>query len=226
MALYAVTVFALSLGTSVAARRDTSPRHTESDPPACRIVSYLPRATLSHPHSCATSSSNRIFLSSLFDRSLTYRVSPSLPRREKVLTGGPEKQNINDLKLPYAAPIIETVSTQYSRDVADWLAESGAKMYGAFWCSHCEDQKETFGKGAAIPYVECFPNGWEKGTPIADACKAAKVDGFPTWVLGDGTVISGEKSVDELAKASGYEGPRGAPPAGLDADAMLADFLN
>ena len=52
------------------------------------------------------------------------------------------------------------------------------------------------------------------------------MDGFPTWVLGDGTVISGEKSVDELAKASGYEGPRGAPPAGLDADAMLADFLN
>lgn len=26
-------------------------------------------------------------------------------------------------------------------------------MYGAFWCSHCEDQKETFGAGADIPYV-------------------------------------------------------------------------
>ena len=36
-----------------------------------------------------------------------------------------------------------------------YLKETGAKMYGAFWCSHCEDQKETFGAGASdLPYVE------------------------------------------------------------------------
>ena len=50
-------------------------------------------------------------------------------------------------------PASEAKSTQYSREVAKHLKESGAKMYGAFWCSHCEDQKETFGAGANIPYV-------------------------------------------------------------------------
>ena len=50
-------------------------------------------------------------------------------------------------------PASEAKSTQYSREVAKHLKESGAKMYGAFWCSHCEDQKETFGAGADIPYV-------------------------------------------------------------------------
>lgn len=41
------------------------------------------------------------------------------------------------------------------------LRDSGARMYGAFWCSHCYDQKQTFGAEAmaAFPYVECYPEG-------------------------------------------------------------------
>jgi hypothetical protein len=37
-------------------------------------------------------------------------------------------------------------------------------MYGAFWCSHCYDQKMDFGREAMaeFPYVECFPQGWKK----------------------------------------------------------------
>jgi hypothetical protein len=37
-------------------------------------------------------------------------------------------------------------------------------MYGAFWCSHCYDQKQEFGREAMaeFPYVECFPEGWKK----------------------------------------------------------------
>lgn len=44
------------------------------------------------------------------------------------------------------------------------LSEAGAKMYGAFWCSHCYDQKMDFGREAMaeFPYVECFPQGWKK----------------------------------------------------------------
>ena len=41
-------------------------------------------------------------------------------------------------------------------------------MYGAFWCSHCYDQKDDFGAQAMadFPYVECFPEGWQKvGVP-------------------------------------------------------------
>ena len=38
-------------------------------------------------------------------------------------------------------------------------------MYGAFWCSHCYEQKLTFGAEAMkeFPYVECYPDGWKRG---------------------------------------------------------------
>ena len=44
------------------------------------------------------------------------------------------------------------------------LRDSGARMYGAFWCSHCYDQKQAFGAEAmaAFPYVECYPEGLHK----------------------------------------------------------------
>ena len=37
-------------------------------------------------------------------------------------------------------------------------------MYGAFWCSHCFEQKQAFGAEAAheLPYVECYPQGYFK----------------------------------------------------------------
>ena len=37
-------------------------------------------------------------------------------------------------------------------------------MYGAFWCSHCHEQKEAFGSQAMkdFPYVECYPDGFHK----------------------------------------------------------------
>ena len=40
-------------------------------------------------------------------------------------------------------------------------APAGAKMYGAFWCTHCYDQKQDFGMEAMsdFPYVECYPEG-------------------------------------------------------------------
>ena len=46
-------------------------------------------------------------------------------------------------------------------DLAKRLKTAGAQMYGAFWCSHCFDQKQDFGKEAMadFPYVECYPDG-------------------------------------------------------------------
>ena len=41
-------------------------------------------------------------------------------------------------------------------------------MYGAFWCSHCLEQKEEFGQQAMkdFPYVECYPDGFGKVRPV------------------------------------------------------------
>lgn len=62
------------------------------------------------------------------------------------------------------APVVTTSSTDQSVRLASRLKAAGAKMYGAFWCSHCFDQKQIFGSAAManFPYVECYPNGWKK----------------------------------------------------------------
>ncbi len=81
--------------------------------------------------------------------------------------------------------------------VAQCIADSGATFYGAFWCPHCQATKAVFGKSAKLlPYVECSqPNG--KGQlPI---CEEAGVQGYPTWRFADGSELSGERSIAELA---------------------------
>lgn len=61
-------------------------------------------------------------------------------------------------------PKVLTESTEQTVDLARRLRAAGAKFYGAFWCSHCFEQKEAFGAAAAkeLPYVECYPDGFFK----------------------------------------------------------------
>jgi hypothetical protein len=42
-----------------------------------------------------------------------------------------------------------------------------------------------FGREAAklLDYVECFPDGYKKGTKMIKACTDAKIEGFPMWVI-------------------------------------------
>ncbi|KAM7528271.1 hypothetical protein LguiB_031681 [Lonicera macranthoides] len=70
----------------------------------------------------------------------------------------------------------------------------------AFWCSHCLEQKQMFGREAAklLDYVECFPDGYRKGIKIAKACSDVGIEGFSY-------VLSGEQELSELAKASGFK---------------------
>jgi len=126
--------------------------------------------------------------------------------------------------LSYKTPRIEAVSTQYSRELAKYLKESGAKMYGAFWCSHCLDQKEEFGKDTELPYVECFPEGWQKGTEIAKVCADAKVKGFPTWVI-NGKTVEGDKTLEELAKESGFKTQTPFESPSSESSSSIPDFL-
>merc|ERR1719424_2783140 len=54
-------------------------------------------------------------------------------------------------------PTITTASSARGLAVAKQLNARGARMFGAWWCSHCADQKETLGKEAfaSLTYVEC-----------------------------------------------------------------------
>lgn len=111
----------------------------------------------------------------------------------------------------YGGAAIATTATPDNIALAQHLNGSGAKMYGAYWCSHCHDQKALFGAEALadLPYVECDAKGINAQP---DQCKTAKVDGYPTWVI-NGQVLSGTQDLADLADASGYDGPRNFSPA-------------
>jgi uncharacterized membrane protein len=111
-----------------------------------------------------------------------------------------------DVDLPFVEPEVVTYSSPLTISIAKHLQSVGATMYGAFWCSHCYEQKEMFGREAMkyIDYVECYPEGYRKGVQIAKACDAANIQGFPTWVI-NGKVFSGEQGLEDLAKASNFD---------------------
>ncbi|KAF3601372.1 hypothetical protein F2Q69_00032808 [Brassica cretica] len=54
-----------------------------------------------------------------------------------------------------------------------------------------------------LNYVECFPEGYKKGTKIFKACSDVGIEGFPTWMI-NGQVLSGEVELAELAEMSGF----------------------
>ncbi|MFZ2049023.1 MAG: thioredoxin domain-containing protein [Minisyncoccia bacterium] len=82
--------------------------------------------------------------------------------------------------------------------LATCIKDSGATFYGAFWCPHCQAQKKLFGTAAKLlPYIECST---PDGSGQLQVCKDAKISGYPTWVFKNGTILSGEVTLDELAK--------------------------
>ncbi|ACK68934.1 Vitamin K epoxide reductase [Gloeothece citriformis PCC 7424] len=100
---------------------------------------------------------------------------------------------------------ITTTSGEAEIALAKHLSAIGAKKYGAFWCPHCYDQKQLFGKEAfaLVDYVECDPQGVN---PQRALCEKAGITGFPSWEI-KGQVYPGTQSLEKLAELSGYQGP-------------------
>ena len=97
------------------------------------------------------------------------------------------------IPLALKSPAMNTPS-QYD-EFAKCLTDNGVKMYGAYWCSHCQNQKKEFGKSFDyVDYVECTENEFE--------CKNAGVTGYPTWTV-DGTNYPGEQTFARLSELSG-----------------------
>lgn len=81
---------------------------------------------------------------------------------------------------------------------AQCLEDEGAKMYGAYWCAACNEQKRLFGGSKdLIPYQECDQRG-EDGDPLL--CAQAGIQVYPTWIFADGTRSTGVQSLAELSK--------------------------
>lgn len=90
-------------------------------------------------------------------------------------------------------------------NLANCLAEKGAKFYGAFWCGHCQNQKEMFGEAEKyLPYVECST---EDGKGQLDVCKEKNIVSYPTWEFSDGSREAGELSLEKLSEKTGCQLP-------------------
>ncbi|MBI2626570.1 MAG: hypothetical protein HYW69_03195 [Candidatus Nealsonbacteria bacterium] len=115
--------------------------------------------------------------------------------------------NLEEEKVKEAAEQQSNASTDATLEsLAQCLTEKGAKFYGAFWCSHCKNQKEMFGDAAALlPYIECST---EDGNGQLDACKDDNVTSYPTWEFADGSRETGEVSLEKLSEKTGCQLPK------------------
>lgn len=99
---------------------------------------------------------------------------------------------------PQNAPIITTMSDKDALRIATKLKSKNSKMYGAFWCTHCYDQKQRFGKKAfsMLTYIECDKNGVDSQFQL---CRDKRIPGYPTWEI-DGELFPGEIEITELER--------------------------
>jgi uncharacterized membrane protein len=104
-------------------------------------------------------------------------------------------------------PAVTSPSSPAAIALAKHLTAKGALMYTAYWCPHCHEQKELFGKEATaqLKIVECAPDGKNSQ---AELCKTKQIQGFPSWEINN-TIESGVKPLAKLAAMSGYKGPNG-----------------
>lgn len=111
--------------------------------------------------------------------------------------------------------VVNNTSGQAEIGLAKHLKQTGATMYGAYWCPHCCEQKQFFGKEALadFPYVECAEGGKEAQIETCQKVlgeaenQLNQKPGYPTWQI-NGKFYSGRQTPQQLASASGYTGPQ------------------
>jgi len=98
-------------------------------------------------------------------------------------------------------PPLVNHSIDAQKALARHLAATGAKCYTAWWCPHCQEQRENFGVEAVAlaPFVQCS----DLKRKEMDSCKKADVDGYPTWII-DGKKYGGGRTLAELAEMTGF----------------------
>ncbi|MGK7889338.1 MAG: vitamin K epoxide reductase family protein [Leptolyngbyaceae cyanobacterium] len=117
-----------------------------------------------------------------------------------------ESTNGSEAIVANAPPPVDTTSGPAEIALAQHLSSIGVREFGAYWCPHCHDQKELFGKEAStyLDYIECAADGYEAQPEV---CQTAGVTGYPSWDI-NGQILGGVRSLNELADLSGYTGPR------------------
>jgi len=102
------------------------------------------------------------------------------------------------------SPIVTTSSSPQKVQFAKFLKENNIVMYSAYWCPHCYDQKQLFGKEAVkeLKVVECAKDGKDNDY---EQCQTKGISGFPSWEI-NGELFSGTLDLNDLAIKTGYKG--------------------
>ena len=84
---------------------------------------------------------------------------------------------------------------------AQCLVNKGAKFYGAFWCPHCQAQEKDL--EASRQTLEQIGLYTECSTPDANGqtqvCIDKGIKSYPTWIFADGSQLTGEIPLQQLA---------------------------
>jgi hypothetical protein len=86
---------------------------------------------------------------------------------------------------------------------AKCLTQRDVKMYGAYWCPHCADQKALFDAAFKyVNYIECGVPG--NTSKIQDSCTDAGIKHFPTWQFPPtGERVEGTMPLGDLSLRTG-----------------------
>lgn len=84
-------------------------------------------------------------------------------------------------------------------EFAQCLSNNNVKMFGAFWCPHCAEQKALLGNSwKYIKYVECsLPD-----RSSTQECVAEGIKSYPTWEFADGSRLQGVLPLNQLSELS------------------------
>ena len=104
---------------------------------------------------------------------------------------------------PGTPPEVIATSDPITIKLAEHLKNSDIVMYSAYWCPHCHDQKELFGKEAAnkLKIIECAKDGLNNNSNL---CKEKGIDSYPSWEI-NGKIEPGVLSLKELAIKSNFK---------------------
>jgi hypothetical protein len=97
-------------------------------------------------------------------------------------------------------PPVTTTSSLAAIELARHLSWQGAVLDVAYWCPHCFEQKQMFGREASaeLKVVECAPDGVQNQAAL---CQQMQLVEYHSWDI-DGQVDVGVKSLRRLSELS------------------------
>ena len=103
-----------------------------------------------------------------------------------------------------SSPLVTTKSSKQKIDFAKFLNKNKIIMYSAYWCPHCHDQKQLFGKKATeeLSIIECAKDGINNQYEL---CQEKEIDGFPSWEINN-KIYTGTRDLKELVNITNYKG--------------------